>query len=222
MIIEKAIILLGMHFLQFRLHLGEPLLTFLSHIFTFIFSLPPSPTAFRRAFISFSPLPSSTFPTWDTSPARSSYDTAPYHHRACLWSGSCSAGHRRNRFRGWTLPDWYPSHKKRIARPFGHRLRERYQNFENEGFSKFSIFPSPEEREYRERWSPSWLRGDGENREKAMNSRWAFSAISTLIPSNIWWTVFRVMRFCLFAVSCILMPFLKTDKRPYHYWKFFD
>ena len=47
----------------------------------------------------------------------------------------------------------------------GHRLRERYQNFENEGFSKFSIFPSPEEREYRERWSPSWLRGDGENRK---------------------------------------------------------
>ena len=61
--------------------------------------------------------------------------------------------------------------KKRIARPLGHRLRERYQNFENEGFSKFSIFPSPEEREYRERWSPSWLRGDGENRKKAMNSR---------------------------------------------------
>ena len=29
------------------------------------------------------------------------------------------------------------------------------------------------------------------------------------------------MRFCLFAVSCILMLFLKTDKRPYHYWKFF-
>ena len=55
--------------------------------------------------------------------------------------------------------------KKRIARPLGHRLRERYQNFENEGFSKFSIFPSPEEREYRERWSPSWLRGDGENRK---------------------------------------------------------
>ena len=27
------------------------------------------------------------------------------------------------------------------------------------------------------------------------------------------------MRFCLFAVSCILMPFLKTDKRPYHHWK---
>ena len=51
------------------------------------------------------------------------------------------------------------------ARPLGHRLRERYQNFENEGFSKFSIFPSPEEREYRERWSPSWLRGDGGNRK---------------------------------------------------------
>ena len=55
-----------------------------------------------------------------------------------------------------------------------------------------------------------------------MNSRWTFSARSTLIPSNIWWTVFRVMRFCLFAISCILMPFLKTDKRPYHYWKLFS
>ena len=30
------------------------------------------------------------------------------------------------------------------------------------------------------------------------------------------------MRFYLFAVSVILMPFLKTDKRPYHYWKFFQ
>ena len=48
-----------------------------------------------------------------------------------------------------------------MANPEGTKAREPYQNFENEGFSKFSIFPSPEEREYRERWSPFKGEGDG-------------------------------------------------------------
>jgi hypothetical protein len=34
------------------------------------------------------------------------------------------------------------------------------------GLCKPEFFPSPEERGYRERWSPSWLRGDGGVRKK--------------------------------------------------------
>ena len=55
------------------------------------------------------PLPSTTSPTWGTYPTQNTPRIGPRHHRACLWSGSCNAGHRRNRFRGWTLPGWYPS-----------------------------------------------------------------------------------------------------------------
>ena len=35
-------------------------------------------------------------------------------------------------------------------------------------------------------------------------------------------SISSAMRFCLFAVSCILMPFLKTNKRPYPHWKLFS
>ena len=46
------------------------------------------------------PLPSPTSPTWGTSPTQNSPRIGLGHHRACLSIGSCSAGHRRNRFRG--------------------------------------------------------------------------------------------------------------------------
>ena len=35
-------------------------------------------------------------------------------------------------------------------------------------------------------------------------------------------SISSAMRFCLFAVSCILMPFLKTDNRSCPYWLFLN
>ena len=62
--------------------------------------------------------PSPTSPTWGIHLTQNNPRIGLGHHRACLWSGSCSGGHRRNRFRGWILPGWYPSHLKTYRSPF--------------------------------------------------------------------------------------------------------